>query len=152
MTKNQNLHWTPHLGDVERALNATHNSTTGTSADRLWSVEKQAVNDPDKLKSQMRQQDRAVRLIDKFNALQFKTVDFVRILMSSIFSNIRKKVKQNDTKHQAVKGRRRYSKSKRNNRRGNMNDQGIPSLMKMDVQPKRGRMGRSRSTRTNCCW
>jgi hypothetical protein len=88
MTKNQSLHWTQHLGDIERALNATHNSTTGTSADRLWSVEKQALNDPEKLKSQIRQQDRAVRLIDKFNALQFKTGDYVRMLMSSIFSNI----------------------------------------------------------------
>jgi hypothetical protein len=103
MTKNQNLHWTPHLGDIERALNATHNSTTGTSADRLWSREKQAINDPEKLKSQIRQQDRAVRLIDKFNAVQFKTGDYVRMLMSSIFSNIRKKVKQNDTKYQAIK-------------------------------------------------
>jgi hypothetical protein len=55
MTKNQNLHWTPHFGDIERALNATHNSTTGTSADRLWSREKQAINDPEKLKSQIRQ-------------------------------------------------------------------------------------------------
>jgi hypothetical protein len=73
------------LGDIERALNATHNSTTGTSADRLWSREKQAINDPEKLKSQIRQQDRAVRLIDKFNALQFKTGDNVRMLMSSIF-------------------------------------------------------------------
>jgi hypothetical protein len=42
-------------------------------------------------------------LIDKLNALQFKTGDYVRMLMSSIFSNIRKKVKQNDTKYQAVK-------------------------------------------------
>jgi hypothetical protein len=103
MTKNQSLYWTPHLGDIERGLNTTYNSTTGTSADRLWSVEKQAINDPDKLKSQIRQQDRAVRLIDKFNSLQFKTGDYVRMLMSSIFSNIRKKVKQNDTKYQAVK-------------------------------------------------
>jgi hypothetical protein len=103
MTKNQSLHWTPHLRDIERALNATFNSTTGTLADRLWSVEKQAINDPEKLKSQIRQQNRAVRLIDKFNALQFKTGDYVRMLMSSIFLNIRKKVKQNDKKYQAVK-------------------------------------------------
>lgn len=102
MTKTKSKRWVENLYDVENALNETYTKNIKGRPNDLWSVQHEIL-DENKIKSQKHQRQNAIKSLEKFKAKQYEKGDYVRISMSSIYSNIRKKEKQNDTKKLVVK-------------------------------------------------
>jgi len=113
MVKNNTKNWTTVLEDVETNKNTTYNSSIKASPNEVWSANKDPVNphnlppfltkDNKKVVAKQHALTRAMYQIQKFEKEDdYKVGDYVRLKMSSIFSNIRKLIKSNESKQIVV--------------------------------------------------
>ena len=102
--KNNNVRWTTYLKDIEDNKNNTYNETIKASPKEIWTPDKNKnllSNNQNKKQiiAQKNIKKQIQNEINKFkNKDDFEKGDEVRIKMSSIFSNIRKLIKQGNTK------------------------------------------------------
>ena len=111
MTNENDLNWASKLKAIEDNKNHTYNSTIKTTPDEIWSPDKEAPVLHDRLPYTFIDKTNK-KLVAKANVLRiakkqiakfqeednFQVGDKVRIKMSSIFSGVRRLVKQNLTK------------------------------------------------------
>ena len=116
MLKNNTLKWIDYLDEIEYNLNHTYVDTIKTTPDEIWSSDKEAIREKvkhlpassnTKKYKQIMAQDNLNDLfkkdIEKFKHQDdFNLDDQVRVKMSSIFSNIRKLIKDKHTKQIVV--------------------------------------------------
>jgi hypothetical protein len=111
MTSENDLNWASNLKAIEDNKNHTYNSTIKTTPDEIWSPDKEApvLNDRlpdtfiDKTNKKLVAKANVLRIAKKQIAKfqeedNFQVGDKVRVKMSSIFSGVRRLVKQNLTK------------------------------------------------------
>lgn len=102
---NNNIRWTTYLKDVEENKNNTYNETVKASPNEIWTPDKNKdfsvknTKNKKKLEAQKNIKKQVQKEIKKFkNKDDYDVDDDVRIKMSSIFSNVRKLIKQKNTK------------------------------------------------------
>lgn len=110
--RNGNQQWYDILDKVADNKNATFNSTVKNTPNTIWSPDKEdiprtlpevfAENNP-KLKAKLSLIKRAIKKIEKFKEEDNYSVgEIVRVKMSSIFTNVRRLVKEGNTKQIVV--------------------------------------------------
>lgn len=109
--RNNNQVWYDILDKVEENKNSTFNSTVKNAPNEIWTADKEEIprvlpatlaNNP-KLKARLSLVKKAIQKIKKFKEEDnFQVGDIVRVKMSSIFANVRKLVKDGNTKQIAV--------------------------------------------------
>lgn len=109
--RNNNKAWYNILDKVEDNKNNTFNSTVKHTPKEIWTPDKEEIptlpevfqrNNP-KLKAKISLVKKAIQKIKKFKEEDnLKVGDFVRIKMSSIFANVRRLVKEGNTKQIVV--------------------------------------------------
>jgi hypothetical protein len=109
--RNNNQVWYNILNKIEDNKNHAFNSTVKNTPNEIWTPDKEEVrnlpevftrNNP-KLKAKLSLVKKAIEKIKKFKEEDnFKVGDIVRIKMSSIFANVRKLVKDGNTKQIVV--------------------------------------------------
>lgn len=111
MTSENDLNWASNLKAIEDNKNHTYNSTIKATPDEIWSPDKEAPNIERNIPLHLLNKENK-KLIAKANVLRiakkqiekfqeednFQVGDKVRVKMSSIFSGVRRLVKQNLTK------------------------------------------------------
>lgn len=109
--RNQNNKWFDILDKIADNKNGTFNATVKNSPAEIWTPDKEEIERPNqyqenedpKLTAKKSLIKKAMDKIKKFKELDsFKVGDVVRVKMSSIFSNVRKLVKDNNTKQIVV--------------------------------------------------
>jgi len=109
MVRNNTLKWTDILQDVENNKNATFNEVIKATPNDVWSQDKTKTQirelpltldgDNPKLHAKINIVKRALKQVRKFQDTDnLRVGDFVRVKMSSLFSNMRKEVKAGNNK------------------------------------------------------
>ena len=109
--RNNNEVWHNILNKIEDNKNHTYNSTVKNAPNEIWTPDKEEIprvlpeilaNNP-KLKAKLSLVKKAIEKIKKFKEEDnFKVGDIVRVKMSTIFANVRKLVKDGNTKQIVV--------------------------------------------------
>jgi N-glycosylase/DNA lyase len=110
--RNNNKEWYNILDKIEDNKNNTYNSTVKNAPEEIWTPDKEEIprvlpevftrNNP-KLKAKLSLVRKAIEKINKFKEEDnYQVGNIVRVKMSSIFTNVRKLVKDNKTKQIVV--------------------------------------------------
>lgn len=107
MTTNNTVRYVGFLKDIEKNRNSTYNSTIKNAPDNVWTPDKEVLEDEvidentpqdtiNKLVAQQTVKDRFQAKKDKYENVydNFQVFDLVRIRMATVFTNIRKMIKQ----------------------------------------------------------
>lgn len=109
MVKNNTYRWSQYLNDIETNRNDTYNSSIKNSPDKIWTATKDLINPEineatdaltiNKIIAQQNIKDRFLAKKEKYDNVfdNFDVGDMVRIKMATVFSNIRKMIKQKQT-------------------------------------------------------
>jgi hypothetical protein len=109
MVKNNTYRWSSYLDDIETNRNNTYNSSIKNSPDKIWTATKELI-DPNidentnaltinKIIAQQNIKNNFLAKKAKYDDVfdSFEVGDMVRIKMATVFSNIRKMIKQKQT-------------------------------------------------------
>ena len=109
MIRNEDLIWYSHLTEIENNKNGSFSSSTKASPDEIWTPGKVKLPDRHlpaaildknpKLKARKSLLDKAKKAITQFRSHEYEVGNLVRVRMSSIFANLRARVKAGDTKN-----------------------------------------------------
>ena len=100
----KSLNWTKHLKEYLTNKNNSKHSTTKETPDNVWRAGKERrIDEPIIQNVMQRIEDRAEASIKRNTTSEYKVGDQVRVLMSSLYSEVRKVIKAGDQKQIPVK-------------------------------------------------
>jgi hypothetical protein len=105
--ENGNLRWTNLLDKVEDNLNNKYISTIKATPNDVWSPSKNEITKKNKknneqYEAQFNIKNQAERRVAKYENKEFEVGDIVRVKMSSLFSDIRRIIKEGNSKQLVV--------------------------------------------------
>ena len=104
--RNNNLNWVDHLADYLVNRNHSKHSITKTPPYKIWRAGREKINvatDPALVGVSEKIRANATRLLNANISNAFEKGDYVRVLMSSLYSKVRKMIKAGDKKNLVVR-------------------------------------------------